>query len=184
VVNLIISCDCLDKPLTNLHANPSGRSVSQTNIGAHYTQISRFFPSGGRVNPGADIIAERARPAEFPAKSGGVGLAAAFLVVWWKPALLGALAFPGRRGARPPGLPAGARASAEVCKAFADAVARAAPAVVNIYTARVVTERTQAAPLDQLFGDYWPSYRQRIERSLGSGVIVDAKGPSSPTSTS
>ena len=32
------------------------------------------------------------------------------------------------------------------------------------------------APLNQLFGDYWPSYRQRIERSLGSGVIVDAAG--------
>ncbi len=63
-----------------------------------------------------------------------------------------------------------------VLDSFADAVARAAPAVVNIYTARVVTEKSQAAPLDQLFGDYWPSYRQRVERSLGSGVIVDAKG--------
>jgi serine peptidase DegS len=61
-------------------------------------------------------------------------------------------------------------------QSFADSVARAAPAVVNIYTARVVTERRQAAPLDQLFGEYWPSYRQHLERSLGSGVIVDAKG--------
>ncbi len=61
-------------------------------------------------------------------------------------------------------------------QSFADSVARAAPAVVNIYTARVVRERTQAPPLSQLFGDYWPSYRQRVERSLGSGVIVDAKG--------
>ena len=61
-------------------------------------------------------------------------------------------------------------------QSFADSVARAAPAVVNIYTARVVTRARQAAPLDQLFGDYWPSYRQRVERSLGSGVIVDAKG--------
>ena len=59
---------------------------------------------------------------------------------------------------------------------FADAVARAAPAVVNIYTARVVTERTHTASLDQFFGDYWPSYRQRIERSLGSGVIIDRAG--------
>jgi serine protease DegS len=59
---------------------------------------------------------------------------------------------------------------------FADAVARAAPAVVNIYTARVVTERMRAAPIDHMFGDYWPSYRQRVERSLGSGVIVDAAG--------
>jgi serine protease DegS len=59
---------------------------------------------------------------------------------------------------------------------FADAVARASPAVVNIYTARVVTERTQPAPLEQLFGDYWPSFRRRVERSLGSGVIVDNAG--------
>jgi S1-C subfamily serine protease len=64
-----------------------------------------------------------------------------------------------------------------VLPGFADSVARAAPAVVNIYTARVVRERSQLAPpLSQLFGDYWPSYRQRVERSLGSGVIVDAMG--------
>ncbi len=106
----------------------------------------------------------------FLAKAVIVGLAAAFLVVWWKPALLGAT--PSRQGA-----PANATAPRSVSMpGFADAVARAAPAVVNIYTARVVTERTQTAPLDQLFGDYWPSYRQRVERSLGSGVIVDAAG--------
>jgi S1-C subfamily serine protease len=61
-------------------------------------------------------------------------------------------------------------------QSFADGVARAAPAVVNIYTARVVTERTQAPAINQLFGDFWPSYRRRIERSLGSGVIVDGAG--------
>jgi Do/DeqQ family serine protease len=99
-----------------------------------------------------------------------VGLAAAFLVGWWKPALLGKPAAPAQISptvySRPP----------VVMQSFADAVARAAPAVVNIYTARVVTERTQAAPLNQLFGDFWPSYRQRVERSLGSGVIVNAAG--------
>jgi serine protease DegS len=99
-----------------------------------------------------------------------VGLAVAFLLVWWKPALLRAVTVPAQSTVLAP-----ARAPA-VMQSFADAVARAAPAVVNIYTARVVTERTQAAPIDQLFGDFWPSYRQRIERSLGSGVIVDAKG--------
>jgi len=98
-----------------------------------------------------------------------VGLAAAFLVVWWKPALLGVSADPAPR------TESSARAPV-IMQTFADSVARAAPAVVNIYTARVITERRQAAPLDQLFGDYWPSYRQRVERSLGSGVIVDAKG--------
>jgi len=98
-----------------------------------------------------------------------VGLAGAFLVVWWKPALLGAVSAPVHDAAPAPARPA-------AMQSFADAVARAAPAVVNIYTARVVTERRQPVPLDQLFGDLWPSYRQHVERSLGSGVIVDAKG--------
>jgi Do/DeqQ family serine protease len=106
--------------------------------------------------------------AGFLARAIVVGLAAAFLVVWWKPALLGKVAAPAQS------MPTVAPRSA--LQGFADAVARAAPAVVNIYTARVVTERTQPAPLNQLFGDFWPSYRQRIERSLGSGVIVDTKG--------
>jgi serine protease DegS len=125
-----------------------------------------------------------------------VGLAVAFLVVWWKPALLGAhTGVPGAPIATPSAAPdatsnaassaaPGAAPSAAslaprpiiVMQSFADAVARASPAVVNIYTARVVRERTQAPPLNQLFGDYWPSYRQRVERSLGSGVIVDAMG--------
>jgi serine protease DegS len=99
-----------------------------------------------------------------------VGLAAAFLVVWWKPALLGKTIAPVQRTptvySRPP----------VIMQSFADAVARAAPAVVNVYTARLVTERTQTTPLNQLFGDFWPSSRQRVERSLGSGVIVNAAG--------
>jgi len=106
----------------------------------------------------------------FLIRAAVVGLAAAFLVVWWKPALLGKAALPVQSAptvySRPP----------VIMQSFADAVARAAPAVVNIYTARVVTERTQVAPLNQLFGDFWPSYRQRVERSLGSGVIVSGTG--------
>jgi Do/DeqQ family serine protease len=109
-----------------------------------------------------------------------VGLAAAFLVVWWKPTLLDVT-----RVTPPPAQPAPEKklVAAEVrtpapivVASFADAVARAAPAVVNIYTARVVTEKSQVAPLDQLFGDYMPSYRQHVERSLGSGVIVSDSG--------
>ena len=106
----------------------------------------------------------------FLIRAAVVGLATAFLVVWWKPALLGKTVVAVQSAptvySRPP----------VVMQSFADAVARAAPAVVNIYTARVVTERTQVAPLNQLFGDFWPSYRQRVERSLGSGVIVNAAG--------
>jgi serine protease DegS len=59
---------------------------------------------------------------------------------------------------------------------YAAAVERAAPAVVNIYTARLVTERIDPSPLGELFGNVLPQYRQRIERSLGSGVIVDDTG--------
>ena len=111
----------------------------------------------------------------FLIKAAIVGLAAAFLVVWYRPALLGrSAAAPGAQA--PPSVPASPARPTVVVQSFADAVARAAPAVVNIYTARVVTERTQAPALNQLFGDFWPSYRRRVERSLGSGVIVDAAG--------
>jgi len=107
-----------------------------------------------------------------------VGLAVAFLVVWWNPTLLGAhtaAAVPPPANTAPLP-PAASPTPSVVMQSFADSVARAAPAVVNIYTARVVRERTQVAPLNQLFGDFWPSYRRRVERSLGSGVIVDAMG--------
>lgn len=59
---------------------------------------------------------------------------------------------------------------------FAGAVQIAAPAVVNIYTARVVTERVPRTPIEDLFGDLEPRYRQRVERALGSGVIIDTAG--------
>ncbi len=114
--------------------------------------------------------------ASFLLRAVVVGLAVAFLVVWWKPALLGAVTAPAPARAPAPGTTPGPQRTIVVMQSFADSVARAAPAVVNIYTARVITERSRPAPLDQLFGDYWPSYRQRVERSLGSGVIVNAKG--------
>src|SRR6202161_3237370 len=139
--------------LTVLHANPCVHSVSQRILGAHYTRMQS-----------ARVLAN------FLIRAAVVGLAAAFLVVWWKPSLLG------KAAASPPSAPGAPARPVVVMQSFADAVARAAPAVVNIYTARVVTERTQAPALNQLFGDFWPSYRRRIERSLGSGVIVDAAG--------
>jgi Do/DeqQ family serine protease len=109
----------------------------------------------------------------FLTKAVIVGLAVAFLVVWWRPTLLAARPATGvspAQGALAAGRPV------VVMQSFADSVARAAPAVVNIYTRRVITER-QSTPLSQFFGDYFPpSYRNRIESSLGSGVIVDAKG--------
>ncbi|MGH8209057.1 MAG: S1C family serine protease [Steroidobacteraceae bacterium] len=100
------------------------------------------------------------------------GLALAFLIVAVRPDLI-------RREAAPalpmpvvssPALPAPARVT------YSAAVQRAAPAVVNVYTARLVTERVAPSSLGELFGDFVPRYRQRIERSLGSGVIVDESG--------
>jgi len=58
---------------------------------------------------------------------------------------------------------------------FADAVSRAGPAVVNIYTARVVSS-TQGSVGNPLLRRDPAHVRQRVEGSLGSGVIVDAEG--------
>jgi len=73
--------------------------------------------------------------------------------------------------ATPPG-----SAAALTAESYAAAVRRAAPAVVNISTARLVTEQIGPSALSQLFGDLRPLYRQRVERALGSGVIVDGSG--------
>lgn len=63
---------------------------------------------------------------------------------------------------------------------YADAVAQAAPAVVNISTRTVVTERAHPLLNDpffrRFFGDNLGVPRQRLETSLGSGVIVSQQG--------
>lgn len=101
-----------------------------------------------------------------------LGLAIAFVLVMARPDLLkGDVPAPAPIAVAPAIAPLPpARAT------YAEAVKRAAPAVVNIYTARLVTERVAPSALEQMLGDFWPRYQQRIERSLGSGVIVDAGG--------
>src|SRR5579863_10101227 len=101
------------------------------------------------------------------------GLALAFLIVAARPELIR------RSGAQAPiaaltGLPATVPAPARVT--YSAAVQRAAPSVVNVYTERLVTERVAPSTLGELFGGFLPRYRQRIEHSLGSGVIVDESG--------
>ncbi len=63
---------------------------------------------------------------------------------------------------------------------YADAVERAAPAVVNIYTRKVITEANHPFANDPIFryffGDNVQRPRQRTESSLGSGVIVSPQG--------
>ena len=101
------------------------------------------------------------------------GLALAFIAVMVRPDLI-------RRGSPPapvmvlagsrPTEPAPSRVT------YSAAVQRAAPSVVNVYTARLVTERIPQSALGELFGGFLPRYRQRVERTLGSGVIVDGAG--------
>ena len=107
------------------------------------------------------------------------GLALAFVIIALHPSLIRSPG--GSPTPRPaPAAPAPAEQLREPPLAsYAAAVKRAAPAVVNIYTARVVTEQINPfpfGPFGELFGNALPEYRQRIQRSLGSGVIVDAQG--------
>jgi serine protease DegS len=133
----------------------------------------------------------------FISASAIVGLAAAFIAVVVRPELIArrapatapAPATPpasssAAPAASPTATPAGAplveRTTLEIAprvvNSYAEAVERAAPAVVNIYTARLVTERIQPNAIEELFGEARPRFRQRLEQSLGSGVIVDAAG--------
>ena len=68
--------------------------------------------------------------------------------------------------------------NAPVSGGYRDAVALATPSVVNIYTAKLVDARTDPllnSPLQRrLFSSR--GSRQRVERSLGSGVILSAAG--------
>lgn len=78
-------------------------------------------------------------------------------------------------------VPAATSGSAETYRAtFADAVEMAAPAVVNIYTAKLVVERPENVVLDpelqQFLGRPVPVPRSRVETSLGSGVILSDDG--------
>ena len=134
----------------------------------------------------------------FIAASVVSGLALAFIIVAWRPQLVGVASTPA-----PPSTAIRAPANPEFASApqpapptveksdgpppsilfpghdawsYADAVQRAGPAVVNIYTSRTVTERVQPSGFGAFFGDPAPRYRNRTERSLGSGVIVDAEG--------
>ena len=63
---------------------------------------------------------------------------------------------------------------------YAEAVEKAAPAVVNIFTQKLITERVHPLMDDPLFrhffGDNQGSSRQRLESSLGSGVIISSEG--------
>lgn len=101
-----------------------------------------------------------------------VGLACAGVVLLIRPSFLG-----NATTAVPSNSVAPQAAADEPRRSFADAVGRAGPAVVNIYTARVVDASTvRPDGANPLLRQHLPAVRQRVEGSLGSGVIVDAAG--------
>ncbi|ABS64370.1 protease Do [Parvibaculum lavamentivorans DS-1] len=72
---------------------------------------------------------------------------------------------------------------AQVQLSYAPVVKRVAPAVVNVYTKRVVKEQARSPFLNdpffqQFFGNRFSfgMPRERVQQSLGSGVIVDPSG--------
>lgn len=100
-----------------------------------------------------------------------VGLACAGVVLLIRPGLVGnTTTAASNNGAVPPGN------ASEPQRSFADAVRRAGPAVVNIYTARVVDASARPLGANPLVRQHLPAVRQRVEGSLGSGVLVDGSG--------
>jgi serine protease DegS len=63
---------------------------------------------------------------------------------------------------------------------YSRAVERAAPAVVNVHTTKLVTHRVHPLLEDPIFrhffGDRFTQQRQEIQTSLGSGVMVSTQG--------
>lgn len=122
---------------------------------------------------------QKNKPAVFIFKSVIFGLAAAFIILILRPDLLGQ----GRpvvelnEATAPPSY-SSANGLGSGVVSYANAVDMAAPAVVNIYTTKLITERSNPAYRD--FFQYYfgtPGFtRQRQESSLGSGVIVSENG--------
>lgn len=98
----------------------------------------------------------------FIAKSVIVGLAIAFLVVWFRPDSFTSRAPDG--------------GSEILLSAIPDAVAATAPAVVNIYTTRTVATMSPRDRLRQRLGLGFGATSRRLVTSLGSGVITDNAG--------
>ncbi|WP_379770394.1 Do family serine endopeptidase [Flaviflagellibacter deserti] len=70
---------------------------------------------------------------------------------------------------------------AEVRLSYAPLVKQVTPAVVNVYASRVVQQRPRGFPFEdplfqEFFGGQMAVPRERVQRSLGSGVLVGAEG--------
>jgi serine protease DegS len=90
-----------------------------------------------------------------------VGLAIAFLVVWFRPDLL-------------------ARHTGSGIDSYARAVTTSSASVVNVHSARRVRQSPNPLSDDpfwqRYFGNQYGAPQSRLESSLGSGVIVSSDG--------
>jgi serine protease DegS len=95
-------------------------------------------------------------------------------------ALLAMLVFPQLRGQQQFAALTPPNTTDSAPHSYADAVSRAAPAVVNIYTAKKVLERDPRFYNNpyyrQLYNSSNVPLKERMQRTLGSGVIVDTNG--------
>src|SRR4029077_12405830 len=78
----------------------------------------------------------------------------------------------------PRALPATPASTAQVQLTFAPVVKLVVPAVVNVYARSIVQQQVNPFFNDPLFSQLFgsPEMRQRVQQSLGSGVIVRADG--------
>jgi len=118
---------------------------------------------------------KKSQPLIFLFKATVAGLAIAFVVLLLRPDLLGQQ--------RPTveilqsQSTAGGMGSGPV--SYAAAVEAAAPAVANIYTTKIITERANPFFNNPFFREFFGDQlapRQRLENSLGSGVIISKEG--------
>lgn len=97
-------------------------------------------------------------------------------------AVLALLLFPQMRGAPAPATlpPVSVPAPLGSVVSYSDAVSRAAPAVVNIYTTKIVQRRHQSLTGNPLYRHLYDRantpQQVRMQSTLGSGVIVDDQG--------
>lgn len=106
-----------------------------------------------------------------------LGLAAAFVILYFFPSLLNnqptEITFKeATQNSRP--------VTGQAPSSYADALSNAQPAVVNVFTRTRVVERAHPLMDDPVFkhffGDRFGVPRERMETSLGSGVIVSSQG--------
>jgi serine protease Do len=79
----------------------------------------------------------------------------------------------------PRALPAPPSSMGQVQLTFAPVVKRVAPAVVNVYASSVAQVQVNPFANDPFFSQFFgasPEMRQRVQKSLGSGVIVRGDG--------